>query len=224
MAWARMVAVVVPSPALSLVLEATSRIIWAPRFSNLSLSSISLATVTPSLVERGAPKDFSMTTLRPLGPRVTLTALARMLTPRSMRSRASVEKYTSLAAMVSALSFRLGCSGTGGSRRASDQDAQDVAFLHDQQIFAFQLDLAAGPLAEQDAVAFLQVERMDLAILIAGAGADGEDFAFLRLFLRGVGDDDAPLGLLFFLDAADEDAVAKRTKRHGCFLRRCVTG
>src|SRR5271157_4204209 len=48
------VAVVVPSPALSLVFEATSRTSWAPMFSNLSSSSISLATVTPSLVTRGA--------------------------------------------------------------------------------------------------------------------------------------------------------------------------
>ena len=55
MAWARMVAVVVPSPATVLVLLATSRTICAPMFSNLSLSSISLATVTPSLVIRGAP-------------------------------------------------------------------------------------------------------------------------------------------------------------------------
>jgi len=46
-------------------------------FSNLSSSSISFATVTPSLVVRGAPKDFSMTTLRPFGPSVTFTALAR---------------------------------------------------------------------------------------------------------------------------------------------------
>ena len=50
---ARMVAVVVPSPATSLVLRATSRTICAPMFSNLSASSISLATVTPSLVIRG---------------------------------------------------------------------------------------------------------------------------------------------------------------------------
>ena len=92
MAWASTVAVVVPSPALSLVFEATSRTIWAPMFSNLSSSSISLATETPSLVERGAPNDFSMTTLRPLGPSVTFTALARVLTPRSMRSRASEAK------------------------------------------------------------------------------------------------------------------------------------
>jgi hypothetical protein len=34
------VAVVVPSPALSLAFEATSRTIWAPIFSNLSSSSI----------------------------------------------------------------------------------------------------------------------------------------------------------------------------------------
>ena len=70
-AWASTVAVVVPSPAVSLVFEATSRTICAPMFSNLSSSSISLATVTPSLVMRGAPNDLSRMTLRPLGPSVT---------------------------------------------------------------------------------------------------------------------------------------------------------
>ena len=99
MACASRVAVVVPSPAVSEVFEATSRTICAPIFSNLSSSSISFATVTPSLVMRGAPNDFSSTTLRPLGPSVTLTALAKMSTPRSMRSRASCENFTSLADM-----------------------------------------------------------------------------------------------------------------------------
>src|SRR6266550_2439505 len=97
MAAASTVAVVVPSPAASAALEATSRTIWAPMFSNLSSSSISLATVTPSLVMRGAPNDLSSTTLRPLGPSVTLTALLRISTPRSMRSRASTPNLTSLA-------------------------------------------------------------------------------------------------------------------------------
>ena len=99
MACARTVAVVVPSPASSLVRDATSRTICAPMFSNLSVSSISLATETPSLVMRGAPNDLSMTTLRPFGPSVTLTASARMLTPLSMRSRASVLNLTSLPAI-----------------------------------------------------------------------------------------------------------------------------
>ena len=96
-ACASTVAVVVPSPALSLVLEATSLTICAPMFSNLSASSISLATETPSLVMVGAPKLFSSTTLRPFGPRVAFTALASTLTPRTMRERASSPKRISLA-------------------------------------------------------------------------------------------------------------------------------
>jgi len=100
MARASSVAVVVPSPATSLVFDATSRTICAPMFSNLSESSISLATVTPSLVLRGAPKDLSITTLRPLGPSVTFTASAKTSTPRSMRWRASWLKRMSLAAMA----------------------------------------------------------------------------------------------------------------------------
>ena len=84
-ACASTVAVVVPSPATSEVLDATSFTICAPMFSNLSLSSISFATDTPSLVTVGAPKERSSTTLRPFGPRVTLTASARMFTPAIMR-------------------------------------------------------------------------------------------------------------------------------------------
>ncbi len=61
-AWASTVAVVVPSPATSLVLVATSLASWAPRFSYGSVSSTSLATVTPSLVMVGAPHFLSSTT------------------------------------------------------------------------------------------------------------------------------------------------------------------
>ena len=61
-AWASTVAVVVPSPATSLVLVATSLASWAPRFSYGSSSSTSRATVTPSLVMVGAPHFLSSTT------------------------------------------------------------------------------------------------------------------------------------------------------------------
>src|SRR5439155_6535358 len=91
------VAVVVPSPAASAAFEATSRTIWAPMFSNLSSSSISLATVTPSLVMRGAPNDLSSRTLRPLGPSVTRTAWVSVSMPCNILSRASTENFTSLA-------------------------------------------------------------------------------------------------------------------------------
>ncbi len=89
MACASTVAVVVPSPATSEVFDATSRTICAPMFSRLSLSSISLATVTPSLVMVGEPNFLSRTTLRPLGPSVILTASASWLTPRRIAARDS---------------------------------------------------------------------------------------------------------------------------------------
>ena len=96
-ACASTVAVVVPSPARSLVLEATSLTICAPIFSRASGSSTSLATVTPSLVTVGAPKDLLIITLRPLGPRVTFTALARASTPFFKPSRASISNFISFA-------------------------------------------------------------------------------------------------------------------------------
>ena len=79
---ARTVAVVVPSPATSLVLVAASFSSCAPMFSYGSFSSISFATVTPSCVMVGAPNFLSSATLRPLGPRVVATAFARISMPR----------------------------------------------------------------------------------------------------------------------------------------------
>ena len=64
-------AVVVPSPATSFVLDATDLTSWAPMFSKLSSKSMDLATVTPSLVILGGPYGWAMMALRPLGPSVT---------------------------------------------------------------------------------------------------------------------------------------------------------
>src|SRR5579862_5988071 len=137
-------------------------------FSNLSESSISLATVTPSLVMRGAPNDLPSTTLRPFGPKVTLTAFARMSTPRSIRSRASAWNLTSLAA-ISVFSLR-GLAGRG----TAFEHAHDVAFLHDDQLFVVELHFGARPLTEKHPVARLQFEWPDLAVLVARAGAHGD--------------------------------------------------
>src|SRR5690348_5606454 len=95
-------------------------------------------------------------------------------------------------------------------------NAQNIAFLHDDQVFTVDLHLGARPLAEQDLVAGLYVERRDLALVAASAGADGNDFAFLRLFLGGVRNDDSAGRLLVGLDSADEDAVMKRPETHAC--------
>mmetsp|Transcript_3352 Transcript_3352/g.15497 ORF Transcript_3352/g.15497 Transcript_3352/m.15497 type:complete len:385 (-) Transcript_3352:353-1507(-) len=97
MALVSTVAVVVPSPATSLVADATCFTRLAPRFMNLSENSMFLATVTPSFVILGAPKLCSMTTLRPLGPMVTCTASASWSQPWSIMALDSTPNLTSLA-------------------------------------------------------------------------------------------------------------------------------
>src|SRR5690606_9789266 len=89
------VEVVVPSPALSLVLLAASLTSWAPMFSAGSASSISSATVTPSLVTLGPPQLLSSTAFRPRGPSVLFTAAASFSTPSSRLLRASTSKVSS---------------------------------------------------------------------------------------------------------------------------------
>src|SRR5262247_2507828 len=187
-AWASTVAVVVPSPATSEVLEATSRTICAPMFSYLSFSSISLATVTPSLVIVGLPNFLSMTTLRPFGPSVAFTAAAMTVTP-------------------------LSCFGMDDDPPLVE-NGEDVFLAHDEEFFVVDLDLGARVLPEQDLVTGLHVERHLLAVVVDLAGADGDDLALLRLLLGRVRDDDpAPLDLLF-LQTLDQDPIVQRTNLH----------
>src|SRR5215468_40910 len=216
-AWAKTVAVVVPSPARSFVFCATSRTICAPIFSNLSSSSISLATVTPSLVIRGAPKDFSMTTLRPFGPSVTFTEFASVSTPRSMRSRASPENFTSLAAIARSSNVRdqISWARMRSALRSHDH-AHNVGLLHDQELLAVELDLGARPLAEQHAVTGLDPHRDQFAVLVATAGADGDDLALLRFLFGAVGNDDAALGFFLRLETPDDHPVVQRPKFRFC--------
>src|SRR6185295_13863305 len=203
---ANTVAVVVPSPATSEVLEATSFTIWAPMFSNLSGSSISFATVTPSFVTVGAPHDFSSTTLRPRGPSVTVTASASTCTPCRSLARASWLKFTIFGMAL--------CPPFLGS--ALDH-AEDVFLAHDEILRAVDGDLGAGILAEQDAIAFLQVELVQLSVVVDLPLTDRHDLAFLRFLFGGIGDDDPARGLFFFLDALHDYPVLQRTNVHDFF-------
>src|SRR4029079_4313725 len=204
-AWARTVAVVVPSPATSEVLDATSLHICAPMFSNLSFSSISFATETPSLVTVGAPNERSSTTLRPLGPSVTWTASARMFRPWTIRLRAPSWNLTSLAGIAS-LSLNLGS--------VTFDDAHDVFLAHDEELIALDLHGLPGVLAEQHAVADLEVERNQLALVILLSLAHGHDLALVGFLGGGVGDHDATRGLALLFDALDDHAVMQRTNLH----------
>src|ERR1700683_5583071 len=96
------------------------------------------------------------------------------------------------------------------------EDAEDFFFAHDEEVFAIELDLGAGVLAEEDGVAGFYVEREDLAFVVGLALADGDDFALLGLFLGGIGDDDAAADAFALFHATDEDAVVERREFAGC--------
>ena len=119
-------------------------------FAKRSSSSISLATVTPSLVTVGAPQDFSRTTLRPRGPSVTFTAFARVLTPTAICLRASLSNRISLAAMSCLLYFL--------------DDRENVVLAQDDVLLPVDLDFGARVLADEDLVAVLDFERRELAV------------------------------------------------------------
>src|SRR5579871_2911728 len=103
-------------------------------------------------------------------------------------------------------------SGSGICR--SVQYAHDVGLLHDQEFLAVELDLGSRPFAEQHAVADLEVNRNELAAFVTPARAHRGDLALRRLFLGGVRNDDAALGLFFRVDALDDDAIVQGTKFH----------
>src|SRR5580704_16440318 len=130
---------------MSEVLEATSRTICAPMFSSGSLSSTSLATVTPSLVIVGPPNFFSSTTLRPLGPSVTFTASASWFTPRRIAWR-----EFSLYTICFAAMFQSPFTDSLGLRlfRSALENAQYLVLAHDQVLHAIDLDVGAGVFAE----------------------------------------------------------------------------
>src|SRR5258708_17811083 len=152
---AKTVAVVVPSPAMSLVLLATSRTIWAPIFSYGSSSSISFATVSPSLVIVGEPNFLSRTTLRPFGPSVTLTARLSFSTPRSNALRASSSNINCFAAMlIRSLNYRFSLF----------QDPEDLTLFHDPILFPIDLDLRAAILADQHAITLLHLKRNEFPV------------------------------------------------------------
>src|SRR5712664_2388885 len=206
MAWARTVAVVVPSPAMSEVFEATSFSIWAPMSSYGSFSSISLATVTPSLVIVGLPNFLSMTTLRPFGPSVAFTASAMMLMPRSSAARAS--------------SSNLSCFGMARVPSFLLENGEDIFLAHDQVLLVIELHLGAGVLPEQDLVPGLHVERAHLTLVGDLAVADGDHLALLRLLLGRVGDDDPAFLGLFLLEPLHQKPIVQRTNLHTLLLLR----
>ena len=93
--------------------------------------------------------------------------------------------------------------------------AEDVALLHDEQVLAVDLDLGARPLAEQHAVAGLDVEGV--ASCRSRRGRRGRR-RLLRprcgFSLAVSGMMMPPGGLYLFLEPLDDDTVVQRPEFH----------
>src|SRR3990170_3396695 len=208
------VAVVVPSPATSFVLVATSFASWAPMFSHGSSSSTSFAMVTPSFVIVGAPHFLSSTTLWPFGPSVSATVSASLFTPASSARRAFSPNFSCLVAIQPPP------HGTRAPRRCARalvrsfrwlllDDREHVAGRQDQVLVALDLDLGAAVLRVDDLVADGDVQGHARTVL-EPPRADRHDRALLGLLLRGVGDHDAGDRRLLLFRGLDHDPVLER--------------
>src|SRR5581483_6186309 len=215
------VAVVVPSPATSLVLVATSLASWAPMFSHGSSSSISLAIVTPSLVIVGAPHFLSRTTLWPFGPSVRATVSASLLTPASSERRASSLNFRSLDAIRPPFQMDRGPGAPRSSPRPGLRsrllldDGEDVARGQDQVLLARDLDLGAAVLRVEDLVPDLHVQRDPLPVL-EPARAHRDDLPLLGLLLGRVGNHDPGRGGLLLLARLDDDPILEGLQAELC--------
>src|SRR5947209_9331073 len=122
-------------------------------------------------------------------------------------------KHSAVRELLAALPASAARGGTAtrrvGRRARAADDSENLVLAHDQQLFAVEPDLGTAVLAEQDAVARLNIHRLARAVFPVFAFADGDHFALLRLLLRRVGDDDAAAHLLAFLDALHNNAVVQ---------------
>src|SRR5712691_2285031 len=92
--------------------------------------------------------------------------------------------------------------------------AHDVALFHDQIFDSVDLDLIARPFSEQHPVALLQIDRNELAGLVAATWTNGDHLSLGRFLFGGIRNDDSTSSLIVGVDARNDDAVVKRSKLH----------
>src|SRR5712691_2152779 len=101
-----------------------------------------------------------------------------------------------------------------GRALLSANHSEDLILADDHVLHVVDLDLSAGVLAYENAVADLDVKGDPFAVVAEAAGADRHDLALERLLLGGVRDDDAALRLLLGIHPLDQHPVVERFHLH----------
>ena len=200
MACASTVAVVVPSPASSEVLEATSFTSCAPMFSNLSLSSISLATDTPSLVIVGRAEALLEHGIATLGAQRRLDGVGQDVDAAEHLHARVVTKTYFFSSHDYLPSMTAMTSSSRMTRSSSPSTFTSVPPYLPNRILSPTLRSSG----RTDAV----FQNLSLA--------HRDDLALDGLFGRGVRDDDSASRRTFFLEPLHDDAVVEGANLHDC--------
>src|SRR2546428_7701736 len=102
------------------------------------------------------------------------------------------------------------------------ENPEHVTLAEDGVLDPIDLHLGPAVLADEDAVALLDLHGDPLAVLGHATGADGDHLTLLRLLLRGVRDEDPAALHLLLLDAADQNPIGKRPDVHASSSGACV--
>src|SRR5438552_2363170 len=102
--------------------------------------------------------------------------------------------------------------------RLSD-DAEDVVLAHDQVRLIVDLDFSAAVFRDQHLVAFFHGEFDLLSLFVHLPRAESDDFALLRFFLGGIGNNDPALFCFLLFNRLHQHPIAERFYVNICHKR-----
>src|SRR6266568_2540149 len=93
-------------------------------------------------------------------------------------------------------------------------DAQHFFLAHDEVLFVVHLNFSTGILTEEDAIPRFHIQRYNFPVLSFRTSANSNYFAFLRLLLGRIGNDEAALHRLLLFNSLDQNPIVERSKIH----------
>jgi hypothetical protein len=97
------------------------------------------------------------------------------------------------------------------------EDAVQIGFAENQEVFTVNGDFRSGIFAKQDSVAYRNSECPARTIILKFAWANGKDFTLLGFLFGRVGNDDTSLLFFFEFDTSDDDIVVQWAQSHEPF-------
>src|SRR5262245_15001196 len=97
-------------------------------------------------------------------------------------------------------------------------DREHFVLTQDQVLLVVDLDFRSGVLADEDAVALLDVQGKLLPLLVDLSLSDGDHLGLHRLLFAAILDESPALLELLSLQPLDENPVVQRANLHACLL------